>query len=356
MQLAERLDARCRLTVLTHLQNCEVAEGLPYSVSHVIAPVRRHWFARAAWSSLRMQALCTSLDVDAVFNPSGMLTVGFRGPQVVLAQNPLPLMNSSRGIESLKLRLQKSQFARAQSRAALMVFNSAYMSSLYGRAFGPATERSIVAYQGIDGRHFREREQILPRLERTRAVLAVSVMASHKSIEDLVDAFALGAAGIAGARLVLAGGWPDSRYRGLIESRIRERDIESRVDVLGHVDDAQLDQLYSEAAVFCLLSRCESFGIPAVEAQAHGTPCVVADGTAAPEIVGKGGVVVSAGDAASAGAALNRLLNDHAHWAEVSANAHRNAERFRWRTCSQPLVEALSRMEKAIPPLLSSNP
>ena len=122
--------------------------------------------------------------------------------------------------------------------------------------------------------------------------------------------------------------------------------LTERVEITGHIDEAALHKLYASARVFCLLSRCESFGIPAVEAQAFGTPAVVADGTAAPEIIGDGGRVVRQDDVPATAACLLELLTDEVEWSRRSAAACGNAGRFHWRDCSTPLVRAIEELAR----------
>ena len=55
--------------------------------------------------------------------------------------------------------------------------------------------------------------------------------------------------------------------------------------------DADLAREMASAAVFCLPSFSEGFGLPALEAMACGTPVVVGDGGALPEVVGDAGIV-----------------------------------------------------------------
>ncbi|SDB80393.1 Glycosyltransferase involved in cell wall bisynthesis [Raineyella antarctica] len=62
-------------------------------------------------------------------------------------------------------------------------------------------------------------------------------------------------------------------------------------------DPSQLRRLYSAADVFVSLSEAETFGLVTVEALACGTPAVVMNSTASPELVADGcGTVVEPGD------------------------------------------------------------
>ena len=62
--------------------------------------------------------------------------------------------------------------------------------------------------------------------------------------------------------------------------------------------------------MFCLLSRCESFGIPAVEAQSFGTPALGTDTCAIPEVGGRGGLYSPVDDVEAAANNLIRVLRD----------------------------------------------
>ena len=68
--------------------------------------------------------------------------------------------------------------------------------------------------------------------------------------------------------------------------------IDEDVLFLEHVDDTTLADAYRAADVFISTSLYEGFGLPALEAMAMGTPVVVTNQGAFPEIVGQAGWVV----------------------------------------------------------------
>lgn len=326
-----------RFSFLTHQGNADLARDLPVDVIPLKAGIAGSWWRRAAWGRLHFDRLARAHGVDLVFSPAGMPSPGCSLPQIVLAQNPWPLMPGASG---LQLYLQRREFAHAQRDAWRMAFNSHYMQDLYAGCFGPATHPSVVALQGVDDALF-QLQGAGDLSGRSAEILSVSVMASHKGIEVLVDAFAILAKTHPQASLRLIGGWPDADYRARIEAQIAASGVAGRIVIEGHVDAETLRASYRRARVFCLPSRCESFGIPAVEAQVVGTPVVVAAGTAAPEIAGPGGLVVAQDDPVATAAALSTLLEDDAAWTRLSLAARSNAERFHWSACTQPLIALL---------------
>lgn len=340
-------EGKHRFTLLAGTGNDSLLDELPPGVAGHRAAVGSGWMHRVAWQVRHGAQLCRELAVDTVFTPAGILSVGMPRPQVVLAQNPWPMLDHKLGGDAIKSSLQRRAFARAQSGAAVMAYNSRYMHDLYAQRFGRRVSASVVAHQGIDEDLFSAGHQVDSSSPRERTVLCVSVMARHKAVEVLVEAFANVAQSAASARLILVGAWPDSAYRAEVESRVAQSGVGERIEIRGHVDQASLHELYASARVFCLLSRCESFGIPAVEAQAFGTPAIVAAGTAAPEIVGEGGLSVPQDDVAATARALQQLLADDEAWSRRSQAARDNAERFHWRACSAPLLQAFERLEQA---------
>ncbi len=69
-----------------------------------------------------------------------------------------------------------------------------------------------------------------------------------------------------------------------------------RLDPRGVVADAELAAQFANARAVVLPSRCEGFGLPALEGLAHGRPVLVAAAGALPEVVGAAGVVLPADD------------------------------------------------------------
>jgi glycosyltransferase involved in cell wall biosynthesis len=78
--------------------------------------------------------------------------------------------------------------------------------------------------------------------------------------------------------------------RNVFRSIHLSQDVE-RVCFLGYVDDQILAGLYANATVFVLPSQDEGFGLPALEAMASGTPVIVSDGGALPEVVHEAGII-----------------------------------------------------------------
>jgi glycosyltransferase involved in cell wall biosynthesis len=116
----------------------------------------------------------------------------------------------------------------------------------------------------------------------------------------------------------------------------------SNIKMLGFVGvDTGLPALVRNSVALFFPSRYETFGIPAVEAMAAGTPAVVSHYAALPEVVGDAGVIVDPNQTEAVADVLTNLERDSQLRSKlVQAGRHR-AERFRWSVCVQNVATAL---------------
>lgn len=97
---------------------------------------------------------------------------------------------------------------------------------------------------------------------------------------------------------------------------------------LGRLPDADVRALYRTTAVLAHPALDEGFGLTPLEAMAAGTPAVVADAGALPEVAGDGALLAPPDDPAAWAAALGRLLDDPARRAELGAAGRERAAEF----------------------------
>jgi glycosyltransferase involved in cell wall biosynthesis len=118
------------------------------------------------------------------------------------------------------------------------------------------------------------------------------------------------------------------------------QDVE-RVCFLGYVDDETLAGLYANAALFVLPSQAEGFGLPALEAMASGTPVVVSDGGALPEVVGEAGLTFCLAEPHGLTNVLRLGLGDTKLRAQLSEKGFERAKHFSWQGTAERVWESL---------------
>jgi glycosyltransferase involved in cell wall biosynthesis len=108
-----------------------------------------------------------------------------------------------------------------------------------------------------------------------------------------------------------------------------------RVSFLGYVDDETLAGLYANAMLFVLPSQEEGFGLPALEAMASGTPVIISDGGALPEVVGESGMMFCLSNPDGLREALKECSNNDRLRGELKAKGLARAMEFSWRTTAE---------------------
>ena len=186
---------------------------------------------------------------------------------------------------------------------------SRYSASQIVRAYAVAPERVSIVPEGIELDRWRRALESAEDLRKGEAcVLCVAHLYPRKDVATLLAAMKRLTRG---AVLRVVGTGPEL---GRLQDRARDLDLGPRAEFLGHVSYARLAAEYRRAAVFCLPSRQEGFGIVFLEAMAAGVPIVAARAGAVPELLGDGefGTLVPPGDDAALAAALEKLLGDSA--------------------------------------------
>lgn len=167
-----------------------------------------------------------------------------------------------------------------------------------------------------------------------RYVLWVGTAEPRKNLPVLMEAFARVAR--PGLELALVGpeGWNED-VRALVGDR-------TDVKVLGFVAEGDLAALYAGAAAFCYPSLLEGFGLPVLEALAHGTPVVTGAGTATEELVEDGaGAAVDPRDPSAVAAALAAVLDDDAEAERRRVAGQARAAERSWSATATAMMDAV---------------
>lgn len=162
--------------------------------------------------------------------------------------------------------------------------------------------------------------------QREPLVLHVGAVQARKNLLRLVAAFERAAP--PPWRLVLAGG--NGYGAEQVHERIRRSPAAERIAATGWLPDEEIERLYRRASVFAFPSLDEGFGIPVLEAMAHGVPVLSSLRGALPEVCGDAALLVDPVREDGIAQALESLIRDDALRQQLRDAGLRRAAQFPW--------------------------
>ena len=203
------------------------------------------------------------------------------------------------------------------------------------------SQRIEVVYNAIDERFLHghataaERQLIVERYQVTYPFLLYAGRISpHKNVVRMIEAFSALKTELEkdevfpDLKLIIIGddlsGNPDLR-RTVIRSG-----VQNDVRFLGFVPIEVLRTFYDQAKIFVFPSLYEGFGLPPLEAMAHGTPVVTSNVSSLPEVVGNAAVLVNPENVFEIMRALHRVLVDQPLRERMKERSYQQAAKFSW--------------------------
>lgn len=180
-------------------------------------------------------------------------------------------------------------------------------------------------------------------IEREPMVLFIGRRSQSKRLDVLYEAMKGVWADHPEAKLVIAG---PPAAGGLDPVAGSTLPIDSRVEILGALDDGAKADLYRRAMLAVNPSLAESFGISTLEAWAHSTPVVAIDSPVNRSVIqdGVNGLLTDP-DAASLAVGITNLLAEPAIPASMGEAGRLRAEtEFSWRSSAGALIDLLRRL------------
>jgi glycosyltransferase involved in cell wall biosynthesis len=219
-------------------------------------------------------------------------------------------LKNERGFVRLMLGVQAAFERLAVRRAGVVVATSRYSRDRIVEAYGIQAAKVVLVPELIDLRGWEmERATTLAGEAEPPAVLTVAHMYPRKNLPVLLRAYArLRADGVPFQAWIVGDGPCRRDWERLADML----SLQSHVAFLGTVSRRELADRYRRAAVFCLPSRQEGFGIVFLEAMANAKPIVAARAAAVPETVADGemGILADPDDPDAFAQGLAMLLTD----------------------------------------------
>jgi glycosyltransferase involved in cell wall biosynthesis len=296
-----------------------------------------HPIRRVLWEQIRLPAILESLKPDVVHFPGSTAPFPFLGPAVVTLHDTLRYQLPGVGSRLLNAYYDANQRWLARSRKRIIAVSHADAAVMRRRLGVPASRLEVVPL-GVDERFFGR--PIVVRQERGE-LLYLGRGYPHKNLQTLIDAIVL---------LHRRGRTVRLRCIGLsgtevnnVERHARSQSVESSVRCTAPMHGEELLDALRHAALLCLPSRVESFGLPILEALATGTPVVASDLPAFRELYGDRFVSCPPDSAESFATAIDELLDDRDRWTQLAEGGREHARRFTWEACANATLRIYER-------------
>jgi glycosyltransferase involved in cell wall biosynthesis len=239
---------------------------------------------------------------------------------------------------------------RALGNAARILAVSNFTRMELMRMHNLPPERIEVVYNAIDDRLSRghateaDRQMIAERYQVNYPfLLYAGNIKPHKNVVRLIEAFSALKTELErdnrlpDLKLIIIGD-ELSKHPDLRRTVVRSG-VQNDVRFLGFVPIDVLRIFYDAAKVFVFPSLYEGFGLPPLEAMAHGTPVVTSNVSSLPEVVADAGVLVNPENVFEIMRALHRVLLDQPLRERMKERGYEQARRFSWHTSAQQVLK-----------------
>ena len=201
-------------------------------------------------------------------------------------------------------------------------------------------EKVTVTYESAD--FIPDKSTEVAELKGKPFIMYVGRPTPHKNLGRLIEAFQLLQKDRPELHLALIGK-TDFNYQQH-EAMVQERGIKNVV-FTGFMSEAQLKWLYQHCTAYAFPSLSEGFGLPALEAMAHGAPVASSNASCLPEVYGDSVHYFNPLDIADMAAKIGEVVDDPILRADLIERSKKQAAKYSWDTMAKQTLEVY---EKAL--------
>ncbi|HKB99010.1 MAG TPA: glycosyltransferase family 1 protein [Terriglobales bacterium] len=301
--------------------------------------------------NLAFRAIVRRLKCDVVHIPHLFwIPRGLGCPYVLTVHDLLEHMYGSRNASNFRRNLHFYLTRRVLRKAARVIAVSHFTKNEIEKLLAIPDERIEVVYNAIDERFLHghateaDRELIAQRyLVNYPFILYAGAIRPHKNVVRIIEAFSALKSELQkeqqfpDLKLIIIGDDLSSHPR--LRRTVVRSGVQNDVRFLGFVPIEVLRIFYDVAKVFVFPSLYEGFGLPPLEAMAHGTPVVTSNTSSLPEVAGGAALLVNPENVFEIRRGLQRVLLDPVLRARMKQRGYEQAQRFSWTSSVSRILE-----------------
>ena len=307
-----------------------------------------------SWQShIEFDGLIRRLGLDILHMPHRWIPYRLRRPYVVTLHDMDNILFPGQASEARQF-LQRHKLMRGLGRASRVIAVSEATKRDAVKLLGLREDLFDVVPAAVDPRVAEpvsepERERILSRYQiEDPFVLYAGRIQEHKNLPRLIEAFAVVKSELENdpryerLGLILIG----DEITALPEVRhaVMRARIQPYVRFLGFVPLETLRVFYAAASAFLFPSLYEGFGLPPLEAMAHGTPVVASNVSSMPEVLGDAAVLVNPKNVFDIARGLREVLVDETLREELRVRGQRRTLSYSWDESARKVLEIYRRV------------
>ena len=310
-------------------------------LSHDETSMHSYFEYRAAVKRLK----CTLVHIPHLF----WMPRHLRCPYVMTVHDILEHLSHARGLSQLRRSIHFQMTRKVLQGASRILAVSTFTKNEICNLFSIPTRHIEVIYNAIDERFLHghanesDRKFLAERYQVTYPFLLYAGRISpHKNVVRIIEAFSA-----LKAELEKDGLYPDLKLIIIGDELSKNPDlrrtvirggVQNDVRFLGFVPIEVLRVFYDAAKVFVFPSLYEGFGLPPLEAMAHGTPVLASNTSSLPEVVGNAAMLVNPENVFEIMHALHRVLIDQPLREKMKQRGYEQVKKFSWEIAARQIL------------------
>ena len=238
-------------------------------------------------------------------------------------------------VYKFKQRVYARVIKRVVKKSAHIITPSKYVKDDLIKFSGIDPKKITIVHEAAD--KITDKPEAVKRLAGKQFIMYVGRPTPHKNLEGLIDAFALLSQKQPQLVLALAGRM-DSNYRR-IQKLVEKKGLTKSVVFTDFVSEGGLRWMYESCAVYVFPSFSEGFGLPGLEAMAHGAAVVASHATCLPEIYGDGALYFNPHDAQDMADKILQVIEEPDLAKRLISSGYEQASKYSWSDAAEQTLE-----------------
>jgi glycosyltransferase involved in cell wall biosynthesis len=215
-----------------------------------------------------------------------------------------------------------------------IIVPSEYVKDDVARAMRLNSRKITVTYEAAEP--IEDPAEPIEDLVDIKFIMYIGRPNPHKNLDRLIEAYSQLKTDMPELHLVLAGR-RDSLYKHYAHD-VEQKGIPD-VHFTGKISDGQLRWLYEHTAAYVFPSLSEGFGLPGLEAMAHGAPVVSSNATCLPEIYGEAAYYFDPLDTEAMIKAIKAVLTRSDTRARLIEAGYKQVKKYSWKRMAEQTLE-----------------